>query len=274
MTRAGGGEPAAEPGEPLPGGMANSGAVHRDGAAVDRPAPPVAPALHAQLRALRAAGFGGAPLPLAAPVNGRERLTYLPGDVPLPPFPAWAMTDEALRSVGVLLRGLHDASAGLPRPADAPWSRELSDPRGGPVLCHNDVCPENVVFRAGRAHALIDFDLAAPGRRVWDVAMTARYWAPLTGETSWQHPAGLDPLARVRILADAYGLEPAARAEFAHVSREVAASCRAFVAARVARGDETYARGLADGGGWARFDRAEQWLRDAAHDITRALTAR
>ncbi|SCD51709.1 hypothetical protein GA0115246_102665, partial [Streptomyces sp. SolWspMP-sol7th] len=43
--------------------MANSGAVHRDGAAVHRPAPPAAPALHAQLRALRAAGFGGAPLP-------------------------------------------------------------------------------------------------------------------------------------------------------------------------------------------------------------------
>lgn len=43
------------------------------------------------------------------------------------------------------------------------------------MLCHNDVCPENVVFRDGRAAALIDFDLAAPGRALWDIAMTARH---------------------------------------------------------------------------------------------------
>ncbi|NED84460.1 aminoglycoside phosphotransferase family protein, partial [Streptomyces sp. SID11233] len=63
------------------------------------------------------------------------------------------------------------------------------------------------------------------------------------------------------------------RAEFASVSLEVASSCRAFVAARVARGDEAYVRGLADGGGWARFDRVEAWLRASAEFITRTLTA-
>jgi hypothetical protein len=44
------------------------------------------------------------------------------------------------------------------------WPRALADPAGGTILCHNDVCPDNVVFRDGRAAALIDFDLAAPGR--------------------------------------------------------------------------------------------------------------
>ena len=52
------------------------------------------------------------------------------------------------------------------------------------MLCHNDVCLENVVFRNGHAAALIDFDLAAPGRPLWDVAMTARYWVPMLDPTS------------------------------------------------------------------------------------------
>ncbi|MBA2947798.1 phosphotransferase [Streptomyces himalayensis] len=40
--------------------------------------------------------------------------------------------------------------------ASADWPRDLADPEGGTLLCHNDVCPENVVFRDGRATAFID----------------------------------------------------------------------------------------------------------------------
>ncbi|MFF8986323.1 HAD-IA family hydrolase [Streptomyces globisporus] len=64
------------------------------------------------------------------------------------------------------------------------WPSDLADPEGaasGALGCHNDACLENVVFRDGRAAALIDFDLAAPGRPVWDVAMAARHWAPMRG---------------------------------------------------------------------------------------------
>jgi Ser/Thr protein kinase RdoA (MazF antagonist) len=77
--------------------------------------------------------------------------------------------------VGRLLRRPHDAGAAVAVDESADWPRSLADPEGGTMLCHNDVCPENVVFRDGRAAALIDFDLAAPGRAVWDVAMAARY---------------------------------------------------------------------------------------------------
>jgi hypothetical protein len=30
----------------------------------------------------------------------------------------------------------------------------MRDPRGGPIVCHADICPENVVFRDGEALAL------------------------------------------------------------------------------------------------------------------------
>ena len=55
----------------------------------------------------------------------------------------------------------------------------MADPEGGPVVCHNDVCLENVVFRDGEAVALLDFDFAAPGRPVYDLACFARMCVPI-----------------------------------------------------------------------------------------------
>lgn len=255
-------EDEAADGEPLAGGMVNTGAVFRRGAVVERPAPRTARALHAHLIALRAHGFDAAPTPVALTADGREQLTYLPGDVALPPFPGWAMTEAALRSVGGLLRRLHDAAADIPVDTGAEWPRALSDPAGGTLLCHNDVCPENVVFRDGRAAALIDFDLAAPGRPLWDVAMTARYWVPMLDPESASalYPAGLDVPARLRVLADGYGLSPRQRAELPGVIEQATAACRAFVTTRVADGDPAYLRALAERGGRERWDRAQGWL--------------
>ncbi|MFF8691783.1 phosphotransferase enzyme family protein [Streptomyces sp. NPDC015144] len=262
----------AEGGE-LVGGMANAGAVFRRGALVERPAPPHAPALHAWLLALRERGFDAAPIPVGRTDEGRERLTFVPGDVPLPPFPEWAMTSAALASVGSLLRRLHEAGAGVAVDTRTAWPRDLADPEGGTLLCHNDVCPENVVFRDGRAVALIDFDLAAPGRPLWDVAMTARYWVPMRnpGPAPAPYPAGLDVPARLRILADGYGLSARDRADLPAVIEQATEVCRAFVARRVADGDPVYLQALAERGGWERWDRMQNWLVDQRETFTAAL---
>jgi thiamine kinase-like enzyme len=42
---------------------------------------------------------------------------------------------------------MHDVSTTVAFDVDATWSAEMADPVGGEVFCHNDVCPENVVFR-------------------------------------------------------------------------------------------------------------------------------
>lgn len=252
-------------GEALVGGMVNAGAVFRHGALVERPAPRTARALHAHLRALEEHGFDAAPTPVGLTADGREQLTFIPGDVALPPLPPWVMTETALRSVGSLLRRLHDASAAIAVDTCAEWPCSLADPEGGTMLCHNDVCPENVVFRDDRAAALIDFDMAAPGRAVWDIAMTARYWVPMLDPVSAaaHYPAGLDAPTRLRILVDGYGLSPQDRAELPGVIEQATASCRAFVADRVADGDPAYTQALSERGGWQRWDRIEGWL--AAH---------
>ncbi|MFG3122472.1 phosphotransferase [Streptomyces sp. NPDC048201] len=266
-------EDGAARGEALDGGMTNPGAVLRRGSLVERPAPPAAPALHAHLRALGEHGFDGAPTPLRLTADGREKLTYVPGDVALPPFPRWVMTEAALRSVGSLLRRLHDAAAAVSVDTRAAWPKALADPEGGTMLCHNDVCPENVVFRDGRAVALIDFDLAAPGRPLWDVAMTARYWVPMLDPTSAAalHPAGLDAPTRLRVLADGYGLSRQERADLPGVVEQATASCRAFVAGRVADGDPLYTEVLSEHGGWQRWDRVQEWLVAHRETFTAAL---
>ena len=127
------------------------------------------------------------------------------------PAPAWGLTDAALRSVGELLRRFHDAAAGFD-PSPYAWPHRPPSPHDTGGMLHNDPNLDNFVFRDGRAVALIDFDLAAPGAPLWDVAATARLWAPLRSPADIADDRRDRALARARILVDAYGLDEAGRA--------------------------------------------------------------
>ncbi len=70
----------------LDGGVANAGAVVREGAHVLRPANPHSETIHALLRHLRRAGFRGAPEPLGLEPGGRERLAFIDGQTTAPPW--------------------------------------------------------------------------------------------------------------------------------------------------------------------------------------------
>lgn len=194
----------------LPGGTANRGLVVRVGDTVRRPQGPGQPAVHALLRHLESVGFDGAPRLLRVDEQGREVLSYVPGQVPLRPYPSWALSPAALASVGALLRRLHAATAGFDA-AGHTWRRPLPERFRGPVVTHNDPAPDNLVFRDGRAVALLDFDLAAPGHPAWDVAAAARTWVPLRPEDDVEDERSGQALARFRQLLDGYGLAPAGR---------------------------------------------------------------
>src|SRR5262245_17488363 len=122
----------------LEGGIANAGRVVRVGSHVLRPAGPHTSAIHAFLRALRQAGFSGAPLPIGIEPDGRERVEFIPGDVPSVPYPAWSQTETALASLGRLLRDFHDAASTFTVAHNLSWNDALSDPAGGDIVCHND----------------------------------------------------------------------------------------------------------------------------------------
>lgn len=261
--------------ELLHGGVANVGAVVRVGDHVLRPSNPHSESIHAALTALHDAGFHGASRPVGIDADGRERLEFIAGDVATPPYPQWAQSDDALASIAQLMRQLHDASAALDL-GDGPWSAEMADPLGGPVLCHNDVCLENVVFRDGRAVGVIDFDFAAPGRRTFDVASFARMCVPVDDDDNatrlgWR-PA--DRAARLRLVTDAYGFGEHNRLEVLELIDRAIALGGEFVRRRVEAGDPGFVAMWEEMGGSARFDRRRQWWSLSRDSFEAALRSR
>lgn len=198
--------------QPLTGGMANVGKVVRVGDTVRRPATPYTEAGHALLQHLERVGFDGAPRLLGVDQKGRSILTYVEGDVGVPPYPGWVASAELLVSVAELQRRFHDAVATFVPPTGAVWNTTLATAAGA-VVGHNDLCVENVVAREGRAVAFIDFDFAAPVDPLWDVAIALRHWVPVRDPLDLDDArADVDQVARFHAYCDVYGVAQADRA--------------------------------------------------------------
>ena len=258
--------------EQLDGGIANAGKVVRVGPHVLRPSSPHTGSIHAFLRAVRHAGFQGASSPVGIDVDGRERLEFIEGEVPLAPYPDWSQTDTALASIARLVRGLHDAARGFD-PHGLIWNDALADPAGGTLVCHNDVEPSNVVFRDGIAVALLDFEFAAPGRPAYDLAQLARLCVPIDDELDqarlgWR-PA--DRPARLRLVADAYGLDRAGRANLLAAMNDAIDRVEAVVRRRVDARDPNYIAMLNRTGGIEKYDRRRRWWTHHHDEFAAAL---
>ena len=268
--------------EVLQGGVANAGAVVRIGGDVLRPSNPNTASVHRFLRSLAAAGFDGASVPVGVDADGRERLRYIEGDVPVPPYPAWSQTDEALASTARLLRRFHEVARTVEPHPDDTWASDLADPGAADasadrlVICHNDVCPENVVFRDGIAVGLLDFDWAAPGRPAYDVACFARMCVPVDDdESAAANGFGLHALAdrpgRLRLVTDSCGLDADGRAAVLTALDGTIAGGGRWVAAKVAAGEPGFVAMWEAMGGMARYDRRRAWWAEARPDFEAAL---
>ena len=197
---------------------------------------------------------------------------FIEGEVPLAPYPEWSQSDIALVSMVELLRGLHDAAKGFD-PRDLDWNDSLPDPEGGAMVCHNDVCPENVVFRDGVAVALLDFEFAAPGRPVYDLAQLARLCVPIENDfdqarLGWR-PA--DRPARLRLGADAYGLDREGRKELLATIDDALTRGEEFVRRRVKAGDPNYIDMWNRTDGAERYHRRRRWWNDNHHHFAAVL---
>ena len=194
--------------------------------------------------------------------------------------PPWIADEARLATVGRLVRAYDDAAASFIPPPDAVPDAQSAEPPGVPpapvyppeLIGHVDITPENVVFRDGRAYALIDFDLAKPATRADEMFNAMMWWAPLSD------PLDADPLLRnvdvprrARILADAYGLSDADRERVIEVA--VLRSRRSWHLMKH--------RAQTLGGGWQRMwdqgageviKRREAWLDQHAAALTAALT--
>jgi hypothetical protein len=177
----------------LPGGFVNH--VIRVGATVRRP-PSARSAFIRELLALfERRGWDGAPRFLGLDGQGREILSHIGGQA------AWtsdqrreACSDTSLVRVAELVREFHDMSNG----SLLAGTHE--------VVCHNDLSPKNTIYAVDRGGwrpvAFIDWDLAAPGERIHDVAHVCWQYLDL-GPSVMDVP---DAARRIDLVCDAYGL--------------------------------------------------------------------
>jgi Ser/Thr protein kinase RdoA (MazF antagonist) len=129
---------------------------------------------------------------------------------------------------------------------------------------------ENVVFRDGEAIGLLDFEFAAPGRPLYDVAMTLRLCGPVRDPSNLTEFKELDGISRLAAFCDAYGVRSRDADELIDA---LVAGCRAggrFVEGRARSGQEPFKR-LWMTQGAARFERDEKWILQRASEITDAL---
>jgi aminoglycoside phosphotransferase (APT) family kinase protein len=262
-------------GELLVGGGVTQGIV-RIGDTVRRPLRPFSLTVQAYLAHLRDAGFTGAPLPFGVDEQGREVLSFVPGKVHRQPLPPEAAADEVLVALARLIRALHEASAGWAPPPHAVWGGTPANvgqvTERAELVSHRDYYVGNVVFRDGLPAALIDFDLAKPTTRLYDIANALWYWAPLRDPRD-RAPAlaDADVPHRVAVFADAYGMSQRQRGELVPLALDMVR--RYHEGSRVsAQLDPVFRRNWEDGAK-VYLPRAEAWLREAAPAITASLTA-
>lgn len=259
--------------EELTGGFLTS-SVTRSGGTVRRSAGRWSPAVHAWLAHLADAGINVAPKPVRIDTSaGVEEVTYIDGTVlsggASPPY-LWR--DDTLTAVARLVRQFHDAAASFTPPADANWQETAAFPGGGDVICHNDLAPWNTVFTGECPVAFIDWDLAAPGPRCWDVSYAIWHFVPLYGDPG-SDPfdlADFEPRAcRTRLFCDAYGLEDRAGLVDKVIDRQLAV--HDAIKRGAAAGDPAYQR-LWELGAGTGIQRQADYVRAHRSALEDALT--
>lgn len=178
------------------------------------------PLLHPYLLYLEQAGMPGVPHFLGIDARGREILTYLPGQTMGPDYPPHhpaLCADETVQDMARLMRQLYDTSVDfLPQAIEGGWTNPHFPPEDCETICHNDAAIWNFVFADDRLYGLFDFDTAAPGPRVWDLALSLYSVIPLTAhvpipelQTSVPYDATQHAAARARrihLFFGAYGM--------------------------------------------------------------------
>ena len=115
-----------------------------------------------------------------------------------------------------MLRQYNDAVSEFTLTND--WKPMDHTPNKIEVICHNDFAIYNIIFQNNKPAGIIDFDVAAPGPRIWDIAYTLYTCVPLsrkyykeTGESVYYNPkTDADRIKhRISLFFESYGIESA-----------------------------------------------------------------
>lgn len=172
---------------PLSGGRLTPGIV-RVGDTVRRPPKSNAAFVHDLLLWLDGQSFHFAPRFLGVDEQGRDILSYLEGH-------AWSdsgstLPDDLLVQAARAIRQLHDLTAGSPLAQDHE------------IVAHNELGPHNTIFHENQLVGLIDWDDAAPGTRLRDLANAIYNYVDVG---HWANQTADEQARRIHLMCVAYG---------------------------------------------------------------------
>ncbi|MBH0160444.1 phosphotransferase [Fictibacillus sp. 26RED30] len=170
--------------------------------------------IHKLLKHLENKGYRYAPKFLGIDEKGREILSFIEGEAGNYPLKKYMWSNEVLKDIANMLRLYHDAVSDFP--LEEGWYPIDHTPQPYEVLCHNDFAIYNIIFDQERPFGIIDFDVAGPGPRLWDIAYTlytcvplSRFYLDETGTTvnynRSQHAEQMKE--RVQLFFEGYGEE-------------------------------------------------------------------
>lgn len=212
----------------LPGAV---GGATRIGRTVRRPTGAWTPAVHELLTYLHDNGVRGVPTLHGRDDQGREVLEYVEGRGV--PVDREIVLDTVLEEAVAWLRDFHDIVDGFRPAGPRTWRGGEAELAADQIVCHHDPGAYNWIIQSGHFVAMIDWDMAGPGRPIDDLAFLAWTAIPLYREM----PAA-DVARRLDILVDAYGEWGPMTVLQAVVDRMTVASDR--IEAGQARGDQGF----------------------------------
>jgi hypothetical protein len=172
---------------PLLGGQLTPGIV-RVGDTVRRPPKGNAAFVHDLLLFLEKQGFRSAPRFLGTDEHSREILEYLDGETW--PDSGSTLPDELLVQAARVIRNVHDLTAGS----------VLA--QGHEIVAHQELGPHNTIFRENHLVGFIDWDDAAPGTRLRDLANMVYHFVDVS---HWANQTAAEQARRIHLMCAAYG---------------------------------------------------------------------
>lgn len=228
--------------EPLAGGNLNS-PVAKVGTNVHRTAGSWTPAIHELLDHLARAAYS-APRVIGMDDSGREILTFVPGRCVHPDHLDLIETDDAMQRVGSLIADYHLAQESFVAPQDAQWREEGRDPSGSSeIVAHNDLAPWNLIIHEDE-WTFIDWDLAAPGRKMWDLAWALHSFVGLWPDSTLTNE---QIASRIAAFCDGARVRSQEIPALLDVVIERTADHAAMLRRRAATGEEVFIRMVSEG---------------------------
>lgn len=154
--------------EILTGGNVSN--VYRSGDIVRRELKSDSVKTHKLLQHLESKGFDYAPKFLGIDEKNREILSFIEGEAGNYPLKKYMLSNDVLKEIAKMLRLYHDAVSDFQISDE--WKPMDNTPDTMEVICHNDFAIYNIIFYHEKPVGIIDFDVAAPGPRLWDIAYT------------------------------------------------------------------------------------------------------